>query len=68
MNCQQATELASRQNEKPLSFGQKINFKVHLLMCKHCRNFNKNVAQLSESMNRFLGGNNTHDKNDNNKK
>lgn len=62
MNCKQATELASRQKEAPLGLGQKINLKVHLLMCKHCQNFDKNIEQLSNAMQNFL-----HDQNGQNK-
>lgn len=62
MNCKQATELASRQKEAPLGLGQKINLKVHLLMCKHCQNFDKNIEQLSNAMQNFL-----HDQNSQNK-
>lgn len=67
MNCKQATELASRQKEAPLGLGQKINLKVHLLMCKHCQNFDKNIEQLSNAMQNFLHDQNGQNKDQNSK-
>lgn len=65
MNCQKASELASRQQDQPLSLLKKINLKLHLLMCEHCRNFSKNIEQLSNSMQSFLSGDDSKDqKND----
>ena len=67
MNCQKASELASRQQDQPLSLSKKINLKLHLLMCEHCRNFSKNIEQLSDSMQSFLSGDDSKDqKNDTN--
>ncbi|WP_053980801.1 hypothetical protein [Marinagarivorans algicola] len=61
MNCQKASELASRQYDQPLSLSKKISLKFHLLICKHCRNFNKNIEQLSHSMQSFLRGDDNKD-------
>lgn len=54
MNCQQATELASRQRDEKLTLAKKLNLSLHLMMCTHCKNFNKNIVQLSGSMQSFL--------------
>ncbi|HEB56359.1 MAG TPA: zf-HC2 domain-containing protein [Gammaproteobacteria bacterium] len=43
LTCKQATELASKSLDKKLSFRQRIELRLHLLMCRQCRNY---LAQL----------------------
>jgi hypothetical protein len=43
INCKKASQLASDAQERPLSLGEKINVYLHLLICKPCVNFNKQL-------------------------
>lgn len=49
-NCQELTQLASRACDEPIAFGEKLELKLHLMMCKKCRNFAKNNAILKNIM------------------
>jgi len=43
INCKEASQLASDAQDRPLSLGEKINIYLHLLICKPCVNFNKQL-------------------------
>ncbi len=45
-NCREITELIERGSEERLPLRQRIEVKVHLMMCKLCRNFAKDTAFL----------------------
>lgn len=49
-NCKELTELVSRACDEPIGFGEKIELKLHLMMCKKCRHFAKNNAVLHQMM------------------
>lgn len=53
LSCKQATRLASDARERELSPNEKIQFKLHLMICKACRNFNRNVGGLHKLMQDF---------------
>ncbi|MEG9498196.1 zf-HC2 domain-containing protein [Mannheimia indoligenes] len=42
LNCKKITELISLECEKPLTLTQKIELKLHIMMCPRCRSFYKN--------------------------
>lgn len=46
-SCQKISELASLSLEKPLSWQQKMQLTLHLMLCRHCRAFDKNNKTLS---------------------
>lgn len=46
--CQEITQLASRACDEKISFIDNIELKLHLMMCKHCRNFDENNKKLSK--------------------
>ncbi|WP_239692626.1 zf-HC2 domain-containing protein [Microbulbifer mangrovi] len=39
MECKQATQLLSQRQERPLNRGEKFSLRLHLMLCKGCRNF-----------------------------
>jgi predicted anti-sigma-YlaC factor YlaD len=45
-SCKQITELASKQLDKPLSRWQKWQLRLHLLICRHCRRYVKQMRFL----------------------
>ena len=53
MRCRQATRMISESHERPLDLQEKVELKVHLLICPHCRRFDKNGKILSRMMKAF---------------
>ena len=53
LNCKQVTQLASQSQERALTRREKIQLKCHLMICSACRNFNKNVNNLHDLMQKF---------------
>lgn len=45
--CKQITQLASRACDEKIGLMDNIELKLHLMMCKHCRNFDENNKKLS---------------------
>ena len=39
LSCKDITRLASEDYDKKLPFFKQLQFKMHLFMCKNCRNF-----------------------------
>ncbi|WP_043316324.1 zf-HC2 domain-containing protein [Microbulbifer sp. HZ11] len=48
MNCKQATRLLSERMERELSPREKLGLKVHLMMCRGCRNFGRQMGTLRD--------------------
>jgi hypothetical protein len=53
LNCKQATALMSQGMDKKLSVLQATSLRFHLMMCDGCRNFNKQMEFLRESIRRL---------------
>jgi predicted anti-sigma-YlaC factor YlaD len=53
LNCKQAAALMSQGMDKELGLFQKMSLRAHLMMCKGCRNFNKQMAFLRQSIQKF---------------
>lgn len=56
MNCQQATKLISESQERALSLPEKMNLKLHVMMCSGCRNFSLQVPFLGKAMRAYASG------------
>ncbi len=52
--CREASELLSQGQDRPLSLGEKFALKAHLLLCKGCRNFGKQLDFIRAAMKRYL--------------
>ncbi|WP_231757314.1 zf-HC2 domain-containing protein [Microbulbifer elongatus] len=48
MNCKQATRLLSERMERELSPREKFGLRVHLMMCRGCRNFGRQMGTLRD--------------------
>ncbi len=46
LNCKQTTEVVSKRLDRELSWLQRFNLKLHLIICKHCRNYAKHLSFL----------------------
>lgn len=53
LNCKQATELMSMRMDKELSMPQRIGLRLHLMMCKGCRNFSGQMDFLRQVSSKF---------------
>lgn len=47
LTCKNVTEQASDYLEGPTTFGQRLSFRMHLFICKHCRRY---IDQLKVAM------------------
>ncbi len=47
LSCRQIVDQASDYLEHDVSFSQRLQFRIHLLMCHHCRRF---IRQFSAAM------------------
>lgn len=48
LNCEKASQLASRAMDEKLSFRQNMALKLHLLLCRSCSNFTQQLNFLRE--------------------
>ncbi len=53
LSCQKMSELSSQYLDKNLPFRQRMQIKMHLLMCKHCRRFMDQLATTIKVLQRF---------------
>ena len=50
MKCKQATQLMSQSQDRNLTRVERIQLKLHLLMCSGCAQYNKQMALLRNAM------------------
>jgi len=60
LNCHQVTRMISESRERPLTLKEKMDLKIHLVMCQGCRYFEKNARTIRKAMQKFSTG--THEK------
>ena len=58
-SCQEVARLVSLSQEQELTFGQKLELKFHMMMCKPCRDFSLNIKTLRKTLKRFNEHENT---------
>ncbi len=54
MNCKQATELMSQGQDRELSGRERLALRLHLLICKGCNNYNKQLAFIRQAMRKLF--------------
>jgi predicted anti-sigma-YlaC factor YlaD len=54
ITCKEVSELLSQAQDCQLSRGEKFWLNAHLLMCKGCRNFGKQLDFMRAAMRRYL--------------
>lgn len=55
LNCTQVTRLYSDGLERPLTIGEKLSVNMHVLMCKGCRNFGKQMTSIRQIAREYAG-------------
>ena len=53
-NCYQASALADRFHDHQLSMMEKWKIKIHLKVCKSCKNYYLQSRLLNEELSRFI--------------
>lgn len=53
LTCRQATQLLSERLDRPLLFLEQTNLQIHLLACRSCRRYGKQVKTLSQLSKEF---------------
>jgi hypothetical protein len=46
LSCKEAARLISEGRDRPLTFGQRLGLRLHLLMCTLCRGYKQNLEAL----------------------
>jgi hypothetical protein len=50
MSCKDAAALLVAREDRPLGLGDKVGLRLHLLACKACPNFEKQLLIMRNSM------------------
>ena len=50
INCQQSSELISQRLDEELGFTQKVQLRLHLVICKACHTINKNFTLIRNQL------------------
>jgi hypothetical protein len=52
-NCKEVHKLASEQLDRELSLTENTGMRVHLLFCRACSNFNRQMKFIRQAMHKF---------------
>jgi predicted anti-sigma-YlaC factor YlaD len=56
MNCQHATALMSQGMDRALGTQERVNLRVHTLMCSGCRNYRQQLQVLRDAARQMAHG------------
>jgi hypothetical protein len=56
LNCKQATELMSQEQDRLLSLAERIGLRLHVLICAGCNNYRRQMSVLRAACRRFSDG------------
>jgi predicted anti-sigma-YlaC factor YlaD len=56
LNCRAATQLLSEALDRELSLADRMNLKMHVMMCSGCRNFGQQMKVLRAASDHYAGG------------
>ena len=49
LNCKQNAELLSQSLDRPVTLREKVAMRMHLMMCRGCRNFEKQLTFIHKA-------------------
>ena len=55
-SCRESTRLMSEAWERALTWGERVDLRLHLLMCVGCRNFGKHLDFLHGAAQAYVPG------------
>ena len=50
LSCKQIVSLASKNIDAELIWHEKLEFKIHLIMCKHCNHYAKQLKLIQQAV------------------
>jgi len=50
LSCKEVTRLVSQGLDRELTFGERTSLRVHFVICKGCRNVNRQLAFLRRAL------------------
>lgn len=53
-SCREVSELVSKSLDVHLSLRERLAVRLHLMMCKHCSNFKKQMLFLRQAGGRYM--------------
>ncbi|WP_308446416.1 zf-HC2 domain-containing protein [Chitinimonas sp. BJYL2] len=56
MNCQQATHRVSEGMDRPLGMRERLQLRLHLLLCANCRHFRRQLVFLRQAARQDVAG------------
>lgn len=56
MDCKTATALMSQGMDRPLDASERVNLKVHTLMCSGCRHYRRQLQVLRDAAKQMAHG------------
>lgn len=56
LSCRQASELMSQEMDRPLSLGERLGLRLHVLICSACDNYRRQMRVLRDACSRFGRG------------
>lgn len=54
LTCQQATQLLSERQDRPLQVNEKLSLTLHTSMCLACRRFGRQMLKLSDLSKQYI--------------
>lgn len=55
LSCRHASVLLSRAQDGPLTFSERLAMRMHLLICRSCRRFNRQLSLIRQTLKAFMG-------------
>lgn len=56
LSCKEATELMSQEQDRSLSLVEAIGVRLHVLICRACGNYRRQLAVLRDACRRYGRG------------
>lgn len=55
LSCRHASLLLSRAQDGPLTLSERLAMRMHLLICRSCRRFNRQLSLIRQTLKAFMG-------------
>ena len=59
LSCKDVTQLISESMDRSLPLGKRIGVRFHLLICKYCARYERQLALIRETVRRLVGAEET---------
>ena len=53
LNCKQASQLISRSQDEKLPWSQRMQLKLHLMMCRGCTHYRQQLDFIKKAMRQY---------------